>query len=87
MTVSELAKVMQTSIKVMSAYNGKVLCHRFNPEKHKEIGERQTDCVWADLQIVEGVFGKQVKAIICCYADGTKELFEKYSETMGEDND
>ena len=30
MTVAELAKVAHTSLKVMSAYNGKVLCHRFD---------------------------------------------------------
>ena len=87
MTVADLAKIMKTSIKVMSAYNGKVLCHRFDQEKHKEIGERETDCVWADLQIIEGPFGKQAKAIICCYADGTKELLAKFNETMGADND
>lgn len=73
MTVAELAKIVRTSIKVMSAYNGKVLCHRFDPEKHKEIGERKTDCVWADLVIVESCFGRQAKAIVCCYADGRKE--------------
>ena len=82
MTVAELAKVMKTTIKVLSGYNGKVLCHRFDPEKHKEIGERQTDCVWADLVITDGVFGKYAQAIICCYADGTKECIADLKKAM-----
>jgi len=76
MTVAELAKVTETSMKVMSAYNGKVLCHRFDPGKHKEIGEREVRSVWADLDILNGAFGKQAKALICVYADGAPEAFK-----------
>ncbi len=37
MTVAELALVAQTPLKVMSGYNGKVLCRAFKKEKHEEI--------------------------------------------------
>ena len=76
MTVAELAKVANTSMKVMSGYNGKVLCHRFDPGNHKEIGEREVRSVWADLRILDGVFGKQVTPMLCVYVDGSPEAFK-----------
>lgn len=76
MTVAELARVAQTSMKVMSAYNGKVLCHRFDPEKHPSIGEREVSSVWADLRILDGAFSKQCTPMLCVYADGTEECFK-----------
>lgn len=77
MTVSELAKVTQTGMKVMSAYNGKVLCHRFDTEKHKAIGEREVRAVCADLRILDGAFSKQCAPILCVYADGTEECYKE----------
>lgn len=87
MKVAELESMAQTPIKVMSSYNGKVLCHRFKPEKHKEIGEREVISVWAGLNLINNAFGNYAEPIICCYVDGTKELFAKFNETMGADND
>lgn len=78
MTVAELAKVAQGAMKVMSAYNGKVLCHRFNSERHKEIGEREVSSVWPDLQITQGAFEKCCSPILCVYADGAKECQEAF---------
>lgn len=78
MRVAELAKVAQTSMKVMSAYDGKVLCHRFDPDKHKAIGEREVRSAWADLRILDGAFGKQATAMICVYADGSPEAFKEH---------
>lgn len=80
MTVLELSKVSQTHMKIMSSYNGKVLCHRFDPEKHKEIGEREVISVWADLCIVKGPFGDSAKAIIRCYAHGGEEYCAEHPE-------
>lgn len=76
MTVAELEKVAHTSLKVMSAYNGKVLCHRFDPNTHKEIGEREVKSVWADLRILDGAFSKQCTPLLCVYADGAPEAFK-----------
>lgn len=77
MTVAELAKVAQTSMKVMSAYNGKVLCHRFDTKKHREIGEREVRAVCADLCILNGAFSKQCTPMLCVYADGTEECYKE----------
>lgn len=78
MTVAELSKIAHTSLKVMSAYNGKVLCHRFDPNNHKEIGEREVKSVFADLRILDGVFGKQCTPLLCVYADGAPEAFKEH---------
>lgn len=76
MKVAELAKVAGTSIKVISAYNDKVLCHRFNPEKHKEIGEREVRGVWADCKSSSLGYHKTIHLMLCVYADGSKECYE-----------
>ena len=67
MTVAELAKASKTTIKVFSGRTGRVLCHRFVAETHEKIGNTETDCVWADLRIIDSIFGKHAEAIICCY--------------------
>ena len=78
MTVAELFDKcrVQSQMKVMSAYNGKVLCNRFNPEKHKDIGERGVSAIWADVHVVKSAFGGCAVPIICVYANGLKELEE-----------
>ena len=76
MTVAELAKVSECDMKVKSAYNGKVLCHRFDPEKHKEIGEREVVSVWADQVIITAAFGNLTKAILGVYVNGAPEAFK-----------
>ena len=82
MTVAELGSVVKSPIKVMSAYNGKVLCHRYKPEKHKEIDEREVYSVWTEIKLINNAYGNYAEPIICCYADGTKEIFAKFIETM-----
>lgn len=78
MTVAELYKDcrVKSILKVMSAYNMKVLCQNFNPEKHKDIGERRVSAVWAEILIQRSAFGNYAKPIMCVYADGLKEMEE-----------
>lgn len=78
MTVSELYEKckVQSTLKVMSAFNGKVLCHNFNSEKHKAIGERSVCAVWADILVRDAGFGHYASPIMCVYADGIKEMQE-----------
>lgn len=76
MTVEELYKGcrVESTLKVMSAYNGRVLCYGFNPEKHKEIGERKVRAIWADIAVRESGFEHYARPIMCAYVDGTKEM-------------
>lgn len=89
-TLEEFSKVCHKGIKVLSAYNGKVLCYAYdrNNERHKEIGERNISSVWAELDIKGGGFGKYCTPILCCYVDGTEECRkahpEWYSNERGE---
>lgn len=78
MTVAELFEKckVQSTLKVMSAFNGKVLCRNFNPERHREIGERRVSAVWADIEVRESGFGHYANPIMCVYADGLKEMEE-----------
>ena len=46
MTVKEFSEICHSPIKVMSAFNGKVLCYRYKPEKHTEIADREINSVW-----------------------------------------
>lgn len=78
MTLFELSEKCKVAsiLKVMSAYNGKVLCHNFNPNKHKEIGERRVASVWAEIMVKNSGFDSYARPIICVYVDGLKEMEE-----------
>lgn len=86
MTVSELFDKCESTLKVMSAYNGKVLCHRFIPEKHKEIGERRVSAVWADIVVKDTGFEHYARPIMCVYADGLKEMEKENHDERTEKN-
>lgn len=57
MTVKEFYKYgCESDLKVLSGYNGKVLCRRFNPKKHTEIGEREISSYWAEEEVTRSGF-------------------------------
>lgn len=70
MTVSEFYNGCncRSILKVMSARTGKVMAHRFDPEKHEKVGKMQICDVWADLIVTDSGFGDYCRPIMCCYA-------------------
>lgn len=87
MTVKELSALTRMPLKVLSAYNDKVLCHAFKPdnEKHVAIGEREVSTFWADIKVSSGVIGGSIaQPVLCCYADGHDEYLatKKYIEQL-----
>ena len=80
MTLSEFYEHhCKSDLKVLSAFNGKVLCRNFNPQKHVEIADREVHSVWAEIVVTTRCsFGNYAKPIICVYVDGRKE----YEETV-----
>lgn len=64
-------------IKVLSAYNGKLLCKRYNPQKHGHLNSREVSSIWADVQVVKGTFCSIAKPILCLYVDGREEYEEE----------
>ena len=79
MTVSEFHKhYCHSELKVLSAFNGKVLCHNFNPKKHESIADREVSSVWAEIKVSANLsFSNYAKPIICVYVDGRKEYEEE----------
>lgn len=78
MTVNELCDNLsiQSPLKILSAYNGKVLCYDFKPgnEKHKEIGERKIDTLWAEMRFTKSSgFGNYADSVLCAFVDGYPE--------------
>lgn len=66
MAVKEFAEDCECPIKVLSAYNNKVLCCDFNPDKHKEVGDRWVFKYWAELKTERNPgFGNYAVPIIC----------------------
>lgn len=63
-------------IEVRSGYNGKVLCRKFDPQKHMEIAKRELLSVWADTKKHSNDPGAPVCPVLCCYVDGRPE-YEK----------
>lgn len=81
MTVAELGMVAQRPLKVMSGFNGKVLCHRFKGDKHQEIGSREVLSVWPEFSVTNSGYSSHATAILCVYADGHKECAKHFGFT------
>ena len=75
MTVQEFYEKCEckSTLRVKSAYNDKVLCYDYKPDKHTEIGKRELNCVWADITVTNSGFGDYARPIMVCYADGAEE--------------
>lgn len=71
-----------SKIKVLSAYNGKVLCKRYDPEKHSEIGKRELRTFWADMEVSRCGFSTYAYPIICCHADGKPEYDKEHGDEV-----
>lgn len=77
MTVAEFKKhYCQSKLKIMSGYNGKVLCQDYDDKKHPHIADREIDCVWAEIKIVKSTFGDYAEPIMCAYVDGKQEYMK-----------
>lgn len=81
MTVLELYETLssETNLKVLSAYNGKVLCSKFNEKKHTEIGERSVIKIWAEITTRKLTYSNAAYPIVCVYANGLPEWEEAHN--------
>lgn len=70
----------QSPLKVMSGYNGKVLCFAYKPEKHLNIGKREICALWAEIEVTKRPFGDFAKPALCCYVHGEEEYREEWEE-------
>lgn len=84
MTLQEFREYhCRSELKVMSAYNGKVLCKDFNEKKHAHLADREVHSVWAECVSTKGLgFGNIAKPIICVYVDGKPEAEKALAERM-----
>ena len=89
MTVLELFNQceIKSELRVLSAYNSKILCYDFDPERHLKIGQREVRNVWADMVIKEMPFGKYAVPIICAFADGSEEYEKEQRKKKEREND
>ena len=85
MTVNELYSEIgvRSPMKILDAYNGRVLCYNFNPdkEKHQALGERRILDIWAEIRISQSAgFGNFADVILCAYVDGVPEYEKSVKE-------
>lgn len=82
MTVNEFFETYcKSRLKIMSGYNGKVLCKAFNPKKHIEIGRREITHIWAEIEATKAMaFSNISLPILCAYVHGRVE-YEKEHNT------
>ena len=79
MTVKEFSEICHGPIRVMSAFNGKVLCYRYKPKKHTELAERQIVSVWCEIQATKpSGYNNIATATMCVYVHGDKECKKTY---------
>lgn len=84
MTVNELSVLIRCKLKVLSGYNGIVLCKSFSPDKHIKIGEREVLSIWAECEISKNIsYGNTARPIICVYTEGREE-YEKERKALTE---
>lgn len=83
MKMSELYDLIaygeRDSIQVRSAYNGKILCKRFNPEKHPSIAEREVRSLWPSIKIHPFGLSNSALPILECFVDGSPEYEKEHS--------
>lgn len=88
MTIAEFNEVNEAPLKVMSGYNGKILCKRYNGSKEnhvEEIGNREISRVWCEIEISKPTgFGNIGVPIMCCYVDGNVEYAQEIAKRGSE---
>ena len=72
MTLAEFASLCTTPVCVKSAFNGIILCYKFESEKHATLGEREVLFVWAELQTSPHC-RDYARSVIMVYVDGKPE--------------
>ena len=87
MKLNEFAELCRRPIKVLSAYNGKVLCYHFDNKKHIEIGEREFHCCWSEIKVGNSTYGNWANSVICVYVDGHEEYLKEDVEKPLSDDD
>ena len=74
MILIDFAKICHSDIKVLSAYNGKVLCKRFDSQKHENIGAREVVSFWSEVRTTNSLsFGNIAIHVVCVYVHGAEE--------------
>ena len=74
MKVKEFYKYIKAPLKIISGFNGKVLCRNYQPRLHDEkFGDRIITNVWSEVEIKDKPFGNVITPIIVCYVHGDVE--------------
>ena len=78
--IYELARYERCSIQVESAYNGKVLCKAYKPEKHTEVSNRSVVSITPKIKVdKDGMFATPYLRV---FVSG----FEEYEKEKNNDN-
>ena len=74
LTLLQLYHMSHSPIKVMSGYNGKVLCNRFDEKKHQHLAEREVIAVWAEIVATKAIaYDNIARPQLCVYLHGKEE--------------
>lgn len=73
MSVKELANITHSPIKVLSARDGKLLCHQFSEEKHPHLKDRTVSAIWSEIKVKNYGFSGYANAVICVYVPESED--------------
>lgn len=64
-----------SEIKVLSGFNGKVLCHNYqNKPNQVDVGEREVGTIWPDFKVDSSLgYGRAIRPILKVFVDGKEE--------------
>ena len=82
MTLQELYEVNKGELKVMSGFNGKILCYNYLPNKHGDLGKRQVLSVWPEVKVIKSTLGDYAKAIMSVFVDGAEEAKKEWDKNQ-----
>lgn len=85
MTLNDFSKLTMGSVRVRSAYNGKILAFNFNPTKHSEtLGKREVIGVKPKIMLDRTAGYDTAYPVICCLVDGKEEYLKEYLKKHGD---
>ena len=81
MTLNEFNCLLGGSLRVRSAFNGKILAFNYNPTKHSEtLGKREVVDIKPEIVLDKRGGYDTAYPVICCWVNGREEYLKKYGE-------
>ena len=84
--ILQLCNHAKAAILAKSAYNGKILCAKFNPQKHTHLANREVISIWPSVKLHKDIFGASTHPILECFLHGDVEYAKEHGKDGKDEN-